>query len=538
MLPSPPLVAALSKTAAAAARRAATATEGVAGHRIILPARLLTYNTSTPSSLIPRRRFGHMSEVECTTPLDPLPLLGRNFAVAVGSGVMDSEAPALVVVSFYRFADFPDHAAFRRPLKELCEDLVSERDLTRIRILLPVIYWVHVEVSGNAEISEAKLLKLKRDVTFRRIHIMMGRPIHLISHFYKLGLSHGLLADFAQRVSGGIILAPEGINGSICGTPAAVDNVLNFIQEDERLKGLRMIQSPVTPEDEAIHHGHTSQSPVGAGDDAPFRWDHVRVKLKKEIVTFGDPGVMPTKMVGKYVKPKEWNALISDPDTVVIDVRNMYEIRIGKFKRAVDPCTNSFREFPTWVDDQFQLVESDTQESVINNDNGTGEPAEDLNDSKSKQLPRIAMYCTGGIRCEKASSFLLSKGFKEVYHLEGGILKYLEEIPKAESLWEGECFVFDKRVSVEHGLAQGNHKLCYGCKQPVSDEDMESPEWEYGVSCPYCFATKSEEEKERARARQRQFETWGVIGGPDKGRSPKRLDGKDAAEAKQFPNSI
>lgn len=126
----------------------------------------------------------------------------------------------------------------------------------------------------------------------------------------------------------------------------------------------------------------------------------------------------------------------------------------------------------------------------------------------------------------------------QVYHLEGGILKYLEEIPKAESLWEGECFVFDKRVSVEHGLAQGNHKLCYGCKQPVSDEDMESPEWEYGVSCPYCFATKSEEEKERARARQRQFETWGVIGGPDKGRSPKRLDGKDAAEAKQFPNSI
>jgi predicted sulfurtransferase len=122
--------------------------------------------------------------------------------------------------------------------------------------------------------------------------------------------------------------------------------------------------------------------------------------------------------------------------------------------------------------------------------------------------------------------------------LEGGILKYLEEIPKAESLWEGECFVFDKRVSVEHGLAQGTHKLCYGCKQPVSDEDMESPKWEYGVSCPYCSSTKPEEEKERARARQRQFEAWGVIGGPDKGRSPKRLDAKDAAEDKQLPNSI
>ncbi|KAF0927381.1 hypothetical protein E2562_032471 [Oryza meyeriana var. granulata] len=400
-------------------------------------------------------------------PRSPLPPHCRGFTLAAGGvgGVLDGGGDSeLLVVSFYRFADFPDHAALRRPLKELCEEL---------------------------------------------------------------------------RVSGGIILAPEGINGSICGTPESVEKVLNFIQADDCLKGLRMIQSPVTPEDEAIHHGHTSHSPVGAGEDAPFRWDHVRVKLKKEIVTLGDPGVMPTKMVGKYVKPKDWNALISDPDTVVIDVRNMYEIRIGKFKRAVDPCTNSFREFPSWVDDQFQLAESDSQPSSGNNDSTTGGPLEDLNSSEPKELPRVAMYCTGGIRCEKASSFLLSKGFKEVYHLEGGILKYLEEIPKAESLWEGECFVFDKRVSVEHGLAQGTHKLCYGCKQPVSDEDMESPEWEYGVSCPYCFATKSEEEKGRARARQRQFETWGVIGGPDKGRSPKRLEANTTVdEAKQLSSSV
>lgn len=395
-------------------------------------------------------------------PRAPRPPVGRNFAVAVGDGILYGEAPELVVVSFYRFADFPDHAAFRRPLKELCEEL---------------------------------------------------------------------------RVSGGIILAPEGINGSICGTPVAVDKILNFIQEDDRLKGLRMIQSPVTPEDEAIHHGHTSHSPVGAGEDAPFRWDHVRVKLKKEIVTFGDPGVMPTKIVGKYVKPKDWNDLISDPDTVVIDVRNMYEIHIGKFKKAVDPRTNSFREFPTWVDDQFQLVQSGTLGSG-GDDNGTGEPAADLNASKSKQLPRVAMYCTGGIRCEKASSFLLGKGFKEVYHLEGGILKYLEEIPKAESLWEGECFVFDKRVSVGHGLAQGTHKLCYGCKQPVSDEDMVSPQWEYGVSCPHCFATKSEEEKERARARQRQFETFGVIGGPHMGRSPRGSAANNPVEFIQLPKSV
>lgn len=396
-------------------------------------------------------------------PLAPLPPHGRSFAVVAGDGGVKAEVPALVVVSFYRFADFPDHADFRRPLKELCEEL---------------------------------------------------------------------------RVSGGIILAPEGINGSLCGIPEAVEKVLNFIQADDRLKGLRMIQSPVTPEDEAIHHGHTSHSPVSAGEDAPFRWDHVRVKLKKEIVSFGDPDVMPTKTVGKYIKPKDWNALISDPDTVVIDVRNMYEIRIGKFNRAVDPCTKSFREFPSWVDNQFQLAESDSPSSV-NGDTVTEGPGKNLNSSEPKELPRVAMYCTGGIRCEKASSFLLSKGFKEVYHLEGGILKYLEEIPEAESLWEGECFVFDKRVSVEHGLAQGTHKLCYGCKQPISDEDMESPKWEYGVSCPYCFATKSEEEKERARARQRQFETWGVIGGPDKGRSPKRLESVyKVEENKQSPSSV
>ncbi|CAN1311422.1 Rhodanese-like domain-containing protein 7, partial [Linum perenne] len=193
---------------------------------------------------------------------------------------------------------------------------------------------------------------------------------------------------------------------------------------------------------------------------------------------------------------------------VVIDVRNNYEIRIGKFKGAVDPCTSAFRDFPSWVDEL-----------------STGSP-------NGKKPPRVAMYCTGGIRCEKASSFLLRKGFEEVYHLEGGILKYLEEVPESESLWEGECFVFDKRVSVEHGLAQGTFKLCYGCKQPVSDADMEAPEWEYAVSCPYCYSSKSEEEKDRARARQRQFETWGIIGGPDKGRRPTFVD------KKRTPNKV
>nr|GEU81107.1 hypothetical protein [Tanacetum cinerariifolium] len=372
--------------------------------------------------------------------------------VTVSGGDEDEEMNKLVVVSFYKFADFYDYADVRNPLKDLCQNLY---------------------------------------------------------------------------ISGGIILAPEGINGSICGIRKSVEKVLDFIQSDDRLKGLRQIQSPVSPEEEAIHHGHTSSSPLAAGEDAPFRWDHVRVKLKKEIVSLGMPSVSPNERVGKYVSPNEWNTLITDPDTVVIDVRNDYEIRIGKFKGAVDPRTTAFREFPSWVDDEFKLSPSDAQVEC----RGSSEE-EKQNEEGQKSPPRVAMYCTGGIRCEKASSFLLSKGFKEVYHLKGGILKYLEEVPKNESLWEGECFVFDKRVSVQHGLVPGNFKLCYGCKKPVSDTDMESSEWEYGVTCPYCYASKSEEEKERARARQRQFEEWGVIGGPDKGCRPaKTADTKNTGDA-------
>lgn len=310
------------------------------------------------------------------------------------------------------------------------------------------------------------------------------------------------------RVSGGIILALEGINGSICGTRGAVEKVLDSIQSDERLTNLRRTESPATEEEEEVHHGHTEKSPLGAGDDAPFRWGHVRVKLKNEIVTLGLPEVSPAKQVGKYVKPKDWNSLIQQQGTMVVDVRNSYEIRIGKFKGAVDPETDSFREFPSWVEDHILKQMDCSQLTAVN----TNMPTE---------LPqKVAMYCTGGIRCEKATSLLMSKGFTEVYHLEGGILKYLEEVPASESMWEGECFVFDKRVSVEHGLKPGTYKLCYACKKPVSDEDMLSPDWEDGVSCPHCIRTKSEKERERARARQKQFEMWGLVGGPDKGRCP------------------
>ncbi|KAF9598123.1 hypothetical protein IFM89_025359 [Coptis chinensis] len=370
---------------------------------------------------------------------------------------------SLVVVSFYKFADFPDHAYLRKPLKALCEQV---------------------------------------------------------------------------RVSGGIILAPEGINGSICGTHESVERVLSFIQADDRLNGLRQIESPVSPEEEAIHNGHSTTSPLGAGEDAPFRWDHVRVKVKKEIVSLGLPTISPNERVGEYVSPRDWNALISDPDTVVIDVRNKYETRIGKFKGAVDPCTTAFREFPSWVDDEFQIAKPDNGQSKAVVESKVESNTEQPDVQERHKPTKVAMYCTGGIRCEKASSFLLSKGFKEVYHLKGGILKYLEEVPEKDSLWEGECFVFDKRVSVEHGLVQGTFKLCYGCKQPVSDEDMESPEWEDGVSCPYCFSTKSEEEKERARARQRQFAEFGVIGGPGKGRRPTTTRNDNVKKASQLSSSI
>ncbi|GFY83442.1 rhodanese/cell cycle control phosphatase superfamily protein [Actinidia rufa] len=250
----------------------------------------------------------------------------------------------------------------------------------------------------------------------------------------KLYLAHSVMIPDLGHV---------GINGSICGTCESVEEVLEFIQSDKRLKGLRQVESPVSPEEEAIHHGHSSSSPLAAGENAPFRWDHVRVKLKKEIVSLGMPSVSPVERVGKYVSPKDWNMLISDPDTVVMDVRNDYETRIGKFKGAVDPCTTAFREFPSWVDDQFQLAETEAQVKL-----------DDLDGSRGP-------------------SFETSRN-------EGAI----------------------SGCNVLHGW----------------DSMSGSSE----CSCPYCYSSKSEEEKERARARQRQFESCGVIGGPDKGRRPAR----------------
>ena len=256
-------------------------------------------------------------------------------------------------------------------------------------------------------------------------------------------------------VRGTLLLAEEGINGTISGTREGIDAILAFIRADERLADLDHKES--------------------FSDRHPFR--RMKVKLKKEIVTLGVPGVDPNRLVGTYVDPEDWNALISDPDVVVIDTRNDYEVALGTFRNAVDPHTPSFREFPEYVREHF-------------------DPA---------RHRKVAMFCTGGIRCEKASSFMLGEGYAEVYHLKGGILKYLETVKPEESLWEGECFVFDHRVGVTHGLGEGESEMCFGCGHPVKPEERESPDYEEGVSCQYCVAALTEERKSRLRERMHQI---------------------------------
>ncbi|MBD2454993.1 rhodanese-related sulfurtransferase [Nostoc sp. FACHB-87] len=260
----------------------------------------------------------------------------------------------------------------------------------------------------------------------------------------------------AQGIKGTILLAAEGINGTIAGSRQGIDAVFAYLGSDRRLADLEYKES-------------YAQNP-------PF--ERMKVRLKSEIVTLGLPEVDPNQQVGIYVTPAEWNELISDPEVTVIDTRNDYEVRIGTFQGAENPHTKSFREFPEYV--QHHL---------------------DPNQHK-----KVALFCTGGIRCEKASSFMLAQGFSEVYHLKGGILKYLEEIPATESLWEGECFVFDERVAVSHGLEIGSHELCFCCGHPISDKDKASPQYEEGISCPYCFEQLTEEKRVRQQEKWRQYQ--------------------------------
>ncbi len=289
-----------------------------------------------------------------------------------------------------------------------------------------------------------------------------ARPflVAALYHFVSVPHFESLRAPLQQLcedngVKGTLLLAHEGINGTIAGPDAGIATVLAHLR--------------AMPEFARLEHKESRASKM------PFV--RMKVKLKKEIVTMGVENIDPNKIVGTYVAPKDWNALISDPDTILIDTRNDYETAIGIFKGAVDPNTKTFREFPDWVK------------------NNTG----------LHNKPKIAMYCTGGIRCEKATAFMKDQGFDEVYHLKGGILKYLEEVPEEESLWEGACFVFDERVSVEHGLKEGEHKLCHACRNPITAEEITSEKYEEGVSCSHCYDSRTEEDRLRYRQRQLQI---------------------------------
>jgi UPF0176 protein len=263
-------------------------------------------------------------------------------------------------------------------------------------------------------------------------------------------------ACLAHGIKGTLLLAHEGINGTVSGTRESIDALLAFLKQDARFID--------------IDHKESFE------DEQPFY--RMKVKLKKEIVTMGVEDIDPNETVGAYVEPKDWNALISDPDVVVVDTRNYYEFNIGTFARAMNPETESFREFPAYV-------------------------AENFDPAKHK---KIAMFCTGGIRCEKSTAFMKKQGFDEVYHLKGGILKYLEEVPEEQSLWRGECFVFDNRVAVNHQLEKGQYDQCHGCRHPITDEQKASPKYLKGIACPLCYDRQTPEQRARFAERQKQME--------------------------------
>jgi len=295
------------------------------------------------------------------------------------------------------------------------------------------------------------------------VHVADGRPPEAmtVAAFYKFVLLadhmdlRPRLQEFCdtRRLFGTILLAKEGINATVAGTEEAVAGLLDHLRADPRLSDL--------------------EAKYSIADNRPFR--KMKVRTKKEIVTMGVEDVDPGQGAVP-VDPKDWNDLMRDPEAVVIDVRNAYECRIGAFENAIDPGTDTFREFPEYVDS--------------------------IPEAKQK---KVLMYCTGGIRCEKAGAYMRQRGFEEVYSLKGGVLKYLEEVPEAESLWKGQCFVFDRRVAVKHGLAQGDYSMCFACGEPMDEGDEQSPLYESGVSCPRCHDRFSEEDKERFRERIRQM---------------------------------
>ncbi len=260
----------------------------------------------------------------------------------------------------------------------------------------------------------------------------------------------------ALNLKGTILLAKEGINGTIAGLADDIHAIIAYLEHDSRFLNIDYKYSTTT--------------------ERPFY--RMKVKLKREIVSLGVPNVDPNLAVGQYVEPEDWNALISDPEVLLIDTRNDYEVEIGSFEGALNPETTTFRQFPDYV----------------------------AKHCEPKKHKKVAMFCTGGIRCEKASSYMLGQGFDEVYHLKGGILNYLEQVDPAESRWQGECFVFDNRVAVDHHLQDGQYDQCHACRRPITEEDKASPHYEEGVSCEKCYSQSSDERKQRFLERQNQIQ--------------------------------
>lgn len=291
-----------------------------------------------------------------------------------------------------------------------------------------------------------KIAALYRFVTIRDIHEMRA-DIYAFDEALK--------GKHDEGICGTLLLAPEGINGTIGAKEAALDEMIEFL--DEKL-GITKGE---------LKYSHASQTP----------FNRFKVRPKKEIITLRKPEADPNKLVGDYVEAKDWNDLINDPEVTLIDTRNEYETRVGIFEGAIDPKMDVFTEFPDWVEDNLD----------------------------PKKHKKVAMFCTGGIRCEKASAYMLAQGFENVYHLKGGILKYLETIPADESKWDGECFVFDKRVSVGHGLKEGDWTICHACREPLSAQETQHHSYEKGVSCHHCIDTLTEERAKSLRTRQKHY---------------------------------
>jgi len=360
--------------------------------------------------------------------------------------------------------------------------------------LLISLLWVYV--SGGNEGSNGMSSSISNSAASTDV---IGQ--YVVSALYKFvrlndfeTLRQPLLDTMTEQgVKGTLLLAAEGINGTIAGLPDGVQKVLDWLKSDIRFADLVHKESYAT--------------------DLPFY--RTKVKLKREIVTMGVEGIDPNRVAGTYVKPEDWNALISDPDVTLVDTRNDYEFGIGTFKNALNPVTETFREFPEYV-------------------------ANNLDPKKNK---KVAMFCTGGIRCEKSTAYLKEQGFDEVYHLQGGILKYLENVPAEESLWEGECFVFDNRVAVKHGLEEGQYDQCYACRYPITEEDMLSPKYQKGVSCHHCYDSISDADRARFAEREKQMELAQQrgekhVGGDAALELVKRKEVKRAFKARQREESL